>query len=888
MNFLRKIFCARVSWLAPPPTKLIALIFFLPLFSSAQVTDNFSDGDFTNSPAWAGNTTSFLVTNDTLQSNGPQASSVIYLSTASTLIDSAEWNFLLRLDFNPSSTNQVRIYLVSDQQDLSGSLNGYFIQLGESGTAPDSLDIFKQTGGTTTKVFTGFNGIMSGSTTNSVRIRVVRHTGGTWDVYADKTGGNNFSTEGSFTDNTIITTNYFGVVCDYSTASRYNLYYFDDFSVSNINPDNTPPVVQTSTVLSNTTMDIKFSEPVEVSSAQTLSNYSINNGIGNAATATLDAVDISLVHLSFSNSFSTGTNYSLSVSGVSDLAANTMTPYTFQFAIPDVAEKFDIIINEIFPDPTPQIGLPNAEFVELYNRSTKAINLLNWELSKTGSGSPATLPNYLLLPDSFVIITSSSNSSLFAAYNNLLSVGSFPSLTNSGDNLLLKNNAGTLIHYVPYTDEWYVDETKKDGGWTIELIDAQNPCSGQDNWRASVHASGGTPGKKNSVASVNPDTTAPKLLRATLQDPNTLLLYFSESLNNGIASVLTNYSISNGVGNPALALPLPFDYTIVQLEFVQNFSAGIVYSVSTANLTDCNGNPVSADSVRFAISDTARAGDIIINEILFNPRTGGYDFVELYNRSNRVIDVMQLDILEKDFVSPETVLEQSAGATQSYLLFPHDYVVLTQNANNIRQEYFCQNPGNIVETALPNYDDNKSVCVLKVHNGEVLDSVAYMNDWHFALLDVEDGVSLERIDFNMISVDKNNWHSAASTVGFATPTYLNSQFSETGISDNNISISPEVFTPDNDGEKDFSFISYKFTEAGYACNIRIFDAVGREVRNLIKNELLGSSGQFQWDGTDNDSKKARIGIYMARIEVFNPQGKVKRFTKNIILGGKLD
>lgn len=866
-----------------------AALLLFPLCALAQFTDNFSDGDFTNAPVWVGNTADFNIANDSLHSNGPQASSVIYLSTVSTLIDSTEWNFLLHLDFNPSSTNQVRIFLVSDQQDLSGSLNGYFIQFGESGTAPDSLDIFKQTGNTPTKIFTGISGIMTGSTTNSVRIRVVRHTGGTWDVYADKTGGNNFSTEGSFTDNSFTTTNYFGVVCDYSTSSRYNLYYFDDFSVSYINPDNTPPVVQTSTVLSNTTIDVKFSEPVEISSAENESNYSINNGIGNSATAVRDAVDFSLVHLTFSNQFATGTNYTLSINGVSDLATNIMSVYTFQFAIPDVAEKYDVLINEIFPDPTPQIGLPNAEFVELYNRSTKAIHLLNWELSKTGSSTAATLPNYLLLPDSFVIITSSSNSSLFATYSNVLGVGSFPSLTNTGDNLLLKNDAGTLIHYVPYTDEWYADDVKKDGGWSMELIDAENPCNGQENWRASLSVTGGTPGKVNSVVSTNPDTTLPKLVRATLQDENTLLLYFSEPLNNGNASVITNYFISNGVGNPLLALPIPFDYTTVQLEFGQNFSAGILYSVSVSNLSDCSGNIISANgSARFAIADTPHAGDVVINEILFNPRTSGYDFVELYNRSNRVIDLMQLDILEKDFSAPENILEQAACATQSYLLFPNEYVVLAENAANIQFEYFSENPNAIVETSLPNYDDNESICVLKARNSETLDSLAYMNDWHFGLLDDEDGVSLERIDFNLPTQDKNNWHSAASTVGFATPTYLNSQFSETGISEDDITIAPEVFTPDNDGEKDFSFIIYKFTEAGYSCNIRIFDAVGREVKNLVRNELLGSAGQFQWDGTDYDLKKARIGIYIAAIEVFNLKGRVKRFRKTLVLGGKLN
>ncbi len=1133
---------------------LVALL--LPLFLSAQLVDDFSDGNFTNSPAWSGNTADFEIASNVLHSVGPQASSVIYLSTANTLIDSTEWNFFIRLDFNPSSTNQVRVFLVSDQADLSGSLNGYFVQFGEAGTAPDSLDIFRQNGTTITKVFTGVGGIMNGTSTNSVRIRVVRHAGGTWDVFADKTGGTNLTAEGSFTDNTITATNFFGVVCDYSTASRYNLYYFDDFSIGNIVTDTIKPVVSSVNVLNATAIDIKFSEPVEVIAAENENNYSVNNSIGSPSSALRDAGDFSLVHLTFINALQNGTNYILNASGVKDLSNNTMNAYafpfaffnagpydilineimadpdpvvglpsaefvelyntttfpvslngwtfsdasstvtlpsvtilpdsfivlcananvdsflthglsfnqlagltslpslnntsdnltlknnfgatihsvnylddwynssakrnggwtlelinplnpcqstnnwtasndlnggtparknsvyntttasqfsligvdvisaseivlqfnenveetsaetigsysvnngagapvsasvdsfdftqvhiifsapldssliytvlanisncagsiisaqnTYQFAIPAQAQKFDVLINEIFPDPEPQVGLPNAEYVELYNRSNKAINLKDWELSKAGS-SGATLPNYLLLPDSFVVITSSTNAILFAAHSNVMAVSSFPSLTNTGDNLLLNNNSANLIHYVPFNDTWYRDEAKKDGGWSLELIDAENPCNGKENWRASLSPTGGTPGKINSVTAVNPDTILPQLIRAALQDNNTLLLYFSEPLNNGIAAVASNFTINNGVGSPALALPVPFDYSTVQLEFAQPFVSGVIYTITASNVSDCSGNTIGMnDTARFAISDTAQVGDVVINEILFNPRTAGYDFVELYNRSNKVIDLKQLDIQEKDFNDPQNILEQSPASSESYLLFPGEYVILTQNAENVSLQYFCQNPNALVETSLPNYDDNESICLLKAHNGETVDSLAYTHDWHFALLDVEDGVSLERIDFNKPTQDRSNWHSAASTSGFATPTYLNSQFSETGIADDAITITPEVFTPDNDGDKDFTFIQYQFIEAGYSCNIRIYDIKGREVKNLVRNELLGSSGRFQWDGTDDAGKKARVGIYILSIEAFDLSGKVKRQKRQVVLAAKLD
>lgn len=1128
-------------------------VFCVATIGRAQFTDDFSDGEFYADPTWVGNDTSFIVDNGWLRSQGPQASSTIHLSTPNTLIDSCEWTFLLRMDFNPSSTNFVKVYLTSSAADLKSSLNGYYVYFGGTGNT-DTLLVYKQSGNTVTKIFSGSQALLTSSTTNTVRVKVQRKSGGIWSAYADNTGGNNFVFQGSFTDNSFSTTSYFGVVCDYNTASRYNMYYFDDVEIKTIVPDLIKPVAMSVTVVSPNDVDIKFSEAVDLTTAQNNLNYQINNGIGSPVSATRDATDFSVVHLSLFDALNNGINYMANISNIKDVAGNTMlaaslpfsyyqpgaydilinelmadpspvvglpniefvelhnrtafainiggwkisdpsststlpaytiapdsfvvllansnfdslpatvaklglsslpslnntsdeltlsnnigaiihkvnyssswynhpvksdggwtlelinpqnpcqstnnwtasldpsggtpgkrnsvyntsntssfsligvdvistteivllfnqnvfpsdagqatnfsvdqqigqplnsaldssdfskvhlyfsisldvsTIYTvtasisncagqaisaqnsLQFAVPQPAERFDVLINEIFPDPTPAVGLPEAEFVELYNRSNKAINLFNWELGKAGSSATAKLPNYLLMPDSLVIVTSNTNGILFAAYPNVLAVSSFPSLTNTADNLLLKNNIGSLIHYVPYTDDWYNDLNKKDGGWTLEMIDPENPCNGKENWQASIHPSGGTPGRKNSVVSFNPDTTFPQVIRAALLSPTSLLVYFSEPINNGSASIPANFSISNGIGNPALALPVPYSYSTVQLEFLQPFVKGTIYTVTVSNLSDCNGNPIGINnSARFALPDTAGLGDVVINEILFNPRTEGYDFVELYNLSSKVIDLKDLEILEMDFKNPTIILEKTNLAAESYLLFPQEYVVLTSNAENIKNYYRCENPFAVFPVyGLPNYDDNESICVVRIKNSITIDSLAYRNDWHFALLDDENGVSLERIAFDLPTQNPSSWHSAASTVGYATPTYLNSQFSASGITDDAVSVTPEVFTPDNDGDKDFTFIEYQFTEPGYMCNITIFDAIGREIKTLVRNELLSTIGKYQWDGTDNNGKKARIGIYIAHVEVFNLQGKVKRFKKQLVLGGRLN
>ena len=70
------------------------------------------------------------------------------------------------------------------------------------------------------------------------------------------------------------------------------------------------------------------------------------------------------------------------------------------------------------------------------------------------------------------------------------------------------------IDSVNYSDNWYKDEDKRDGGWTLEIIDPDNICSEHQNWVASEDELGGTPGTQNSVFANKPDLTGPKLLSA--------------------------------------------------------------------------------------------------------------------------------------------------------------------------------------------------------------------------------------------------------------------------------------------------------------------------------------------------------------------------------------
>jgi flagellar hook assembly protein FlgD len=71
-------------------------------------------------------------------------------------------------------------------------------------------------------------------------------------------------------------------------------------------------------------------------------------------------------------------------------------------------------------------------------------------------------------------------------------------------------------------------------------------------------------------------------------------------------------------------------------------------------------------------------------------------------------------------------------------------------------------------------------------------------------------------------------------------------------------------------------------------NITIFDAAGRLVRHLVKNNTLGLIGGWNWDGLNEKGAKLSIGTYIIFTELFNLDGKKERFKNTIVLARRLN
>lgn len=547
--------------------------------------------------------------------------------------------------------------------------------------------------------------------------------------------------------------------------------------------------------------------------------------------------------------------------------------------------RYDVVIDEIMADPSPQVGLPNNEWIELKNTTATPINLQNWRIGDA-SGQSGPMPNFVLQPDSFVIVCTGSAVAAMSAFGTTISVTSFPSLDNDGDQLFLRAANGRTIHAVAYTSAWYQNELKKEGGWTLEMIDTKSPCAGISNWKASTNTTGGTAGKKNSVDAVNNDGTAPQLKRAYTTDNTTIILVFDEPVDSLIGATLSNYSIDGGLILSTATTLAPL-FNTVQLRTSTALTANTVYNITASNIKDCNGNSIgNANKARVGLPVDAAPGEWIINEILFNPRSNAFDYVEFYNNSNKIFDASKLYIANRN--SSGVVSSIKALSTVPYYVFPGDYIVETEDAPSLSLQYLVRNPDNVlIISSPPSFSDDEGTVVALNFQGTIIDEVKYKDDWHFKLIDNAEGVALERIDPNAASQNAANWTSAASTAGYGTPTYQNSQYKRIQSINATIEVTPKVFSPDNDGREDIATIQYAVTEPGYVANITVFDPSGRPVRNLVRNGTMGLSGYWNWDGLDDKGLKLPLGTYVVFTEIFNLQGKKQQFKNVVVLARKL-
>ncbi len=853
---------------------------------SAQLTDDFSDGDFTNDPEWFGNTGKFTVNGGELQltdsTPASENTTYLYLPAPTSTGENTIWEAYIRMEFAPSASNFARVYLSASNPNLSNSQEGYYLKVGGISGGDDALELYRQDGDNSTLLISGTPGAVSAAPA-AVRIRATRSSEGNWEMLADYTGGSNLQPEGAATDDTYPMGSFFGLYCHY-TSTRNEAFFFDDISIGPIFEDTQPPTLLEAEAAGATEAIARFDEPLDSASAAEAANYVLDGGIGQPSEAIFNPAVPTEVRLRLSTPLQNTQTYTLTASNITDANGNTAPAQSLAFTFYDIrpAAFGDVVFSELFPDPNPSAGLPEGEFVELYNRSDKVIQLSG--LSISSGGSPAALPEYLLLPGSYVTVCDDAFEEDYAVFGPTLAVSSFPALTNAGDVIRLYGPGGELLFEQAYEESWYQDEARADGGYSLELIRPAGPYDCPGNWRASAADAGGTPGQPNSLLGAAPDDTPPSLAGAIPDSEFELRLTFSEVMDTAALSNPASFSLSPSISVSASLIQPNLRETILLLE--TPLQPGTRYQLTFPGLlTDCMGNalPTGAEAT-IGLAEPIEPPGLIINEVLFNPETGGSDFIEVFNRSEKVYNLKGLAIANTQKESGDTL----GTVSSDYLLFPGEYAVLTEAPDDILSRYSVRFPQALIEAALPTLEDKSGNVTLR-YNGQAIDAFDYSEALHYPLLDSREGVSLERISPSAATQDAGNWHSAASTAGFATPTYQNSQFfNRASAVDEVFTVLNSTFSPDGDGFEDVLLIDYETGQPGYTLNLHIYDSSGRLVRRLANNESIASRGSLKWDGVSDEGSRARMGIYVLWFELFMPDGTIERDKKSVVLAGRLD
>ncbi|NOT36942.1 MAG: lamin tail domain-containing protein, partial [Saprospiraceae bacterium] len=411
----------------------------LPLSLCAQWKEDFSMGHLQN---WKGDTNSFTITqNKMLQlSANDSGDKFIYRETSEN--PDTEWALYFEMKFAPSATNKLRIYLSMDQIDPISS-QAYYFEIGENGSN-DNWKFYAQS--TNKNIILG-QGELSKLSSDPSRayILAARTIDSSWIIQCDYTGNRNFSETIILKDSLYMKfpKSYFGLQCTY-TSTRADKFIFDDISVDVPFIDKESPEIIGHSILNTKTIQINWNEKIDTTSAKTISNFQIQS-IGNPVR--IEIVSENQMNLEFPNEFVLSKNYILTYINVRDLSGNNITAekqYKFDAVFDQFPEQGDIIISEIMADPDPAVALPAAEYVEIFNRSNKKINLEGLRISDGGNPSSPFKKEYLD-PGEFMILCSAKDSLQFKPFGRTMGISSFPVFNNDDDQIILYSNNNNIL-----------------------------------------------------------------------------------------------------------------------------------------------------------------------------------------------------------------------------------------------------------------------------------------------------------------------------------------------------------------------------------------------------------------------------------------------------------
>jgi len=854
---------------------VVLLNLFLSLsFSFSQISDHFLVSDF---PNWVGRRELFIVnTHHELQLNATEQGTA-YLSLPTPQFNNIwEWYFYIRLPFSPSANNFARVYLSTNTTDLTSLfLKGYYLQFGEN-LAQDAIELFYQNGTTHTSICRGKDKRIANAFSLNLKIRYIEPN--YWEILVDEKQNGIYETDASGVSIEQFAHVALGVYCKY-TVSNIKKFFFDNFYYGPPIVDTVKPqIVSLQTQQDGKTLYIKFSKNMDPQTALLSSNYIVNEDI---IPEDCDFVsnDFSLVKIIFKNELKDRTEYAIQIENIVDMSGNIMNRFLGKFSFAKIRRN-DILITEIMAKPNPVEGLPNCEYIELYNFGVPDTTILkNWKLKINNSNK--NLPDIAIPQNQYIFLIANSCIEYEDNQNpNMYRVSSL-GIADDGAQIVLYNELEEVIHEVKFSKSWHSNKQKANGGWSLEMIDPRNPCMGESNWNSSIYSSGGTPGKQNSIYGINPDIILPEIEKVVVSDSLQLHLYFSETIFYDSAKTLKLFKIDKNI-EIASVREAPPSNNMLQVNLLHPIQPNVIYYLTLKDtLWDCAQNATGCNKAYcFALPSIPQPFDVVINEVLFNAKDNTRaEFVELYNRSQKVINLADLRI---GFGGADLPDKSVIAVSSGFLLFPNEYVALCKHKDITTAQYYIPYPKRLIQCdSLPSLTNTSGVIFLSDRSYYTIDRFQYDEKMHYPLLTSFSGVSLERVNSNRETQNVNNWKSSAESFGFATPGYQNSQFSTDDTSEDILKLTPEVFSPNQTGNADYVEIHCNFKEAENRVNISIYDRYGNLIKTIANNQICAPKETFLWDGIAEKNYRVPPDLYIVKMEYWNLNTKLKTIKRTV-------
>jgi regulation of enolase protein 1 (concanavalin A-like superfamily) len=518
------------------------------------------------------------------------------------------------------------------------------------------------------------------------------------------------------------------------------------------------------------------------------------------------------------------------------------------------SRKTPIVISEIMYKPAPRADGKNLEFLELYNSNPWFHDIGGYRV--VGDNLNYTVPVGTVIPGGSFLVIAASPADLGTVYGISNILGQYTGSLKKADTLRLFDEQGALLLTIPFSDRYPWPVAADGTGHSIILA---NPTYGEADARAwdISDVVGGSPGQVDSYhPSPLRDVVINELLAHT-EDAKLLdyveLYNHSTRTNDLSGCILTDDAQTNKFVIPSgTHIPpggfVSFDQS--ELGFALNASGETVYLIKPdgSRILDAVQFEAQADGITFgrwpdganafyplaartpgAANSDILVGDIVINELMYDPISGNDDdqFIELYNQGTNTVNLANWKVVSGiNFTIP-------TGVT----LAPGSYLVLGRNLTNLLAKY----PNLSAANTLGNYSGKLShdgeriaLAMPQVLNGTntvyvLEDEVTYGTGGRWGQWSAGGGSSLELIDPRANHRLAANWADSDDT---QKSVWVNIE--ATGVMDNGSSFGSA-----------FSYAQFGPLDAGECLVDDLEVMLGTDGVNLVKNPGF-ESGLANW------------------------------------------